>query len=51
MIEDAKGLFELGKIDVAEQKLLSVLAIEPNDRRAQYYLALVEERMAREALE
>jgi Tfp pilus assembly protein PilF len=43
MIEDAKRLFEDGKIDAAEQKLLSVLAIEPNNRKAYYYLALVKE--------
>lgn len=46
MIEDAKQLFEAGKIDAAEQKLLSALAIEPNNRKARYYLALVEERQA-----
>jgi len=46
MIEDAKRLFEDGKIDAAEQKLLSVLAIEPNNRKAHYYLTLVEERQA-----
>ena len=46
MTEEAKGLFEMGKIDAAEQKLLSVLAIEPNNRKARYYLALVEQRQA-----
>lgn len=46
MMEDAKRLFEVGEIDAAEQKLLSVLAIEPNNRRAHYYLTLVEERQA-----
>jgi Tfp pilus assembly protein PilF len=43
MIEDAKHLFEDGKIDAAEQKLLSVLAIEPNNRKPYYYLALIKE--------
>ena len=47
MFEDAKQLFEMGKIDAAEQKLLSVLAIEPNNRKANYYLGLVEEHRAR----
>ena len=44
MAEEAKQLFEVGKINAAEQKLLSVLAIEPNNRKARYYLALVEQR-------
>jgi Tfp pilus assembly protein PilF len=43
MMDDAKVLFEMGKIDAAEQKLLRVLAIEPNNRAAHYYLTLVEE--------
>ena len=43
MIEDAKRLFEAGEIDAAEQKLLSVLAIEPNNRKPHYYLALIKE--------
>ena len=43
MTEDAKRLFEAGEIDGANQKLLSVLAIGPNNRKANYYLTLVEE--------
>ena len=46
MMEDAKRLFEVDEIDAAEQELLSVLAIEPNNRRAHYYLTLVEEHQA-----
>src|SRR5687768_538000 len=44
VVEDARRLYEMGKIDAAEQKLQSVLAIEPNNRKARYYLSLVEER-------
>ena len=47
MIEDAQQLFEVGKIDAAEQKLLGALAIEPNNRKAHYYLTLVKERQFR----
>ena len=46
MMEEAKRLFEMGHIDPAEEKLLSVLAIEPNNRRPHYYLTLVKERQA-----
>lgn len=50
MIEDARRLYEAGNIDAAEQKFLSVLAIEPNNRAPLYYLCLIKEcRYKREA--
>jgi Tfp pilus assembly protein PilF len=48
-IEDAKQLYEMGKMNAAEEKLQSVLAIEPNNRVARYYLALVKEAQGRKA--
>ena len=50
MVEDAKRLFEAGEMDAAEQKLLGVLTIEPDNRKPHYYLTLIEEhRAVREA--
>ena len=42
-IEDARLFYEAGHIDAAEQILQSVLAIEPNNRKAHYYLSVVQE--------
>ncbi|HKQ37774.1 MAG TPA: hypothetical protein VJ063_06825 [Verrucomicrobiae bacterium] len=47
MIEDAQQLYEMGKLDAAEQRLQSVLAIDPNNRKARYYLSLVKEARGR----
>ena len=42
-VEEAKQLYEMGNIEAAKQKLLTVLAIEPNNRAALYYLTLIKE--------
>jgi len=42
-VEDARSLYEKGRIDDAEQKLLQVLAVEPKNLKAYYYLTLVQE--------
>ena len=40
-VEDARLLYETGKLDDAWRKLQAVLEIEPDNQKAQYYLALV----------
>jgi len=40
-VEDARQLYEMGRIDDAKQKLQAVLAIEPDNKKAQYYMALI----------
>ena len=40
-VEDARQLYEMGRLDDAQHKLQAVLAIEPDNQKAQYYLALV----------
>jgi len=42
-VEDGRQLYEVGKIYAAERKLLDVLAVEPNNRKALYYLTLIKE--------
>ena len=42
-IEDARVLYESGDMDSAEQELRGVLAFEPNNLKAKYYLTLVQE--------
>lgn len=42
-IEDARGLYELGDFKTAAQKLRGILQAEPGNRKARYYLTLVEE--------
>jgi beta-lactamase regulating signal transducer with metallopeptidase domain len=41
-VQDAKLYYEMGKLDEAEQLLKSVLALEPENAAAKYYLGLVE---------
>lgn len=43
LIQDAKVLFEMGKIDQAEEKLNQALRLDPTNRAAQYYADLVRE--------
>lgn len=40
-VEDARRLYEMGRLDDAQHKLQAILAIEPDNPKAQYYLALV----------
>jgi len=40
-VEDARRLYEMGRLDDAWHKLQAILAIEPDNQKAQYYLALV----------
>jgi Tfp pilus assembly protein PilF len=40
-VEDARLLYEMGRLDDAQHKLQAVLAVEPDNQKAQYYLALV----------
>ena len=40
-VEDARQLYEMGRLDDAQHKLQAVLVIEPDNQKAQYYLALV----------
>ena len=40
-VEDARLLYETGKLDDARRKLQAALKIEPENKKAQYYLALV----------
>jgi beta-lactamase regulating signal transducer with metallopeptidase domain len=50
LVEDARILIELGKLDEAEIKLLQAVRNNPDDRNAAYYLSLIkEERYVREA--
>ncbi|MGH7953012.1 MAG: hypothetical protein ACREFE_14005 [Limisphaerales bacterium] len=41
MVEDARLLYEMGQLDAAEKKLQVVLAAEPANAKAHYYLDLV----------
>jgi lipoprotein NlpI len=41
-IENARLLYESGRLNVARQELQSVLVIEPDNQAANYYLALVQ---------
>jgi hypothetical protein len=41
MVEDARLLYEMGRLDDAQRKLQAVFEIEPDNQKAQYYLALV----------
>ena len=40
-VEDARLLYEMGKLDDAQRKLEAALGIEPDNKKAQYYLYLV----------
>jgi tetratricopeptide (TPR) repeat protein len=42
LLEDAKLLFEMGKLDNAKQKFKKVLEIEPDNTTARYYLAQIQ---------
>jgi len=44
MVQDAKLLIELGKLDEAEKKLNAVVAVDPTTPGAYYYLSLLKER-------
>ncbi len=42
-VTDAKLFYEMGKLDLAKQKLLGVLQLDPDNPAARYYLDLVRE--------
>jgi len=42
LVRDAKVLYEMSKLDDAEEKLKAALALNPEDTAAQYYLNLVQ---------
>ena len=42
-IEEARLLYESGKMDAAEKELNGVLAVEPKNPKANYYLAIVQQ--------
>ena len=41
MVDDARYLYEMGKLEAAEKKLQIVLQTEPHNAKAHYYLDLV----------
>ncbi len=43
MVQDAKVLYEMGKLDDAQQKLRDALKLDPDNRAAYYYLNLIGE--------
>jgi len=46
LIQDGRGFLEAGKLDEAEAELNKALTVDPNNRTANYYLSLVQERRA-----
>ena len=46
-LADGKLLYEMGKLDLAEQKLEAVLRAEPDNAKARYYLVLVHQNQQR----
>ena len=40
LVQDGKLLYQVGKLDEAEAKLNQVLAIQPDNQAAQYYLGV-----------
>ncbi len=40
-VSDGRLLYEMGKLELAEQKLLAALAVQPDSAEARYYLDLV----------
>ncbi len=40
-VEDARLLYEAGRLDDAQHKLEAVLKIEPDNKKAQYYMDLI----------
>jgi Tfp pilus assembly protein PilF len=46
-LSDAQLLYQMGKLDLAEQKLQRVLKADPDNGKAGYYLALVQQAQQR----
>lgn len=46
-LRDAQELYESGKLDAAENELQKVLAVEPENPKAHYYLTLVQQCQAK----
>ena len=46
-IQDARALFEMGNLELAEQKLQKVLRANPSNLEARYYMDLVHESQIR----
>jgi Tfp pilus assembly protein PilF len=40
-VEDARYLYEAGRLDDAQHKLEAVLKVEPDNKKAQYYMDLI----------
>jgi Tfp pilus assembly protein PilF len=40
-VEDAQRLYEMGRLDDAQHKLEAVLKVEPDNKKAQYYMDLI----------
>ncbi|HEY5909543.1 MAG TPA: M56 family metallopeptidase [Verrucomicrobiae bacterium] len=48
LVQDGKLLYELGKIDEAEKKLMQALQLDPREQAAYYYLNLIKETRAKQ---